>query len=89
MVTVCTPVKGGGYSPGHLLIGFFCHCEDMGVHIAHVLATVCIDDILSIDWQLLIRINGNKHNTLKTHKHTKQLTLPQNHDQGAELLAQI
>lgn len=51
--------------PGHLLVGFFCHSKDVGVHVTHVLAAVGIDDILSIDWQLLIRINGNKHNTCK------------------------
>jgi hypothetical protein len=34
------------------------------------LAAVGIDDILSIDWQLLIRVNGNKHNTCKQ---TRQL----------------
>lgn len=52
-------------SPGHLLIGFLCHSEDVRVHVAHVLATVGVDDILSIDWQLFIRIDGNKHNTYK------------------------
>ena len=37
--------------------------KDVGVHIPHVLATVGVDDILTVDWQLIIRINGNKHNT--------------------------
>lgn len=51
------------FSPGHLLVGFFCHSKDVGVHVTHILATVGVDDILSIDWQLLVWINGDKHNT--------------------------
>lgn len=37
----------------------------MRIHIPHVLATVRVDDILFVDWQLLIWIDGNKYNTLE------------------------
>lgn len=53
------------HSPGHLIIGFLCHGKDVRIHIPHVLATVRVDDILSVDWQLLIWINGDKYNTLE------------------------
>lgn len=55
-------------SPGHLLVGFLRHGEDVRVHIAHVLAAVRVDDILFVDRQLLVGIDGNEHDTFEKDK---------------------
>lgn len=34
----------------------------MRVHVPHVPPTVGIDDLLAIDLQLLVRVDGNQHN---------------------------
>lgn len=52
-------------SPGHLLIGFLCHREDVGIHVPHVLAAVGVDDILLVDRQLLVGIDGHEDNALE------------------------
>lgn len=46
--------------PGHLLIGLLRHSEDVWVHVTHVLPTVCMDDGVSVDGQLLVWVNGHQ-----------------------------
>lgn len=48
------------HKPGHLFIGFLSHGKYMRVHVPHVLPTVGSDDVVSIDWQGLIRVDGHQ-----------------------------
>jgi len=47
--------------PAHLLVGLLSHSEDVGVHVPHVLATVGPDHFLSVDMELVIRVDGHQH----------------------------
>lgn len=53
------------YLPGHLFVGLFCHCEYMRVHVSHVLAWVGMNDCISIDRELFVRIYSHQYNTWK------------------------
>lgn len=49
--------------PGHLLVRFLSHGKYVRVHVPHVLPAVGIDDLLAIDLELLVRVDGHKHNS--------------------------
>ena len=49
--------------PGHFLECLLGDGEDVGVHGAHVLAAVCLDDVIAVDVQRLVRVDRNQHNT--------------------------
>ena len=49
------------FSPGHFPEGLLSHSEDVGVHGPHVLPPVGIDDILTVQGQLLIGVDCHQH----------------------------
>ena len=49
------------YLPRHLFIGLLCHCEYVWVQVAQILARVCVDHSVSVDWQPLVGVNGHQN----------------------------
>lgn len=48
------------YLPGHLFVGLLCHCKYMRVHVSHVLARVGVNDCISIDMELFVRVYSHQ-----------------------------
>lgn len=57
----------------------------MRVHVPHVPPTVGIDDLLAIDLQLLVRVDGNQHNPYRKKANTDLLlhSPPHTHEQNS------
>lgn len=51
------------YAPGHLFVCFLCHSEYVWVHVPHVLTTVSINDVGTIDRKGFIRVDGHKNDS--------------------------
>ena len=49
-------------SPTHSFEGLLGHGKDMRIHIAHLLAVVGLDDLISIQGDALVRINSHQYN---------------------------
>lgn len=58
----------------------------MRVHVPHVPPTVGIDDLLAIDLQLLVRVDGNQHNPYREKNNTDLLLYspPHKHEQNSQ-----
>lgn len=52
-----------GTVPGHLFVSLLSHCKYMRVQVAHVLAGVRVDDRVSVDGELFVRIDRHQDNT--------------------------
>lgn len=59
--------------PGHLLVRFLSHSKYVRVHVPHVLPAVGVDDLLAVDLELLVRVDGHQHNACKDAAHTHGL----------------
>ena len=51
------------HSPRHILVRFLGDGEDMRVEAAHILAHVSLDGVHIVDGEILIRIDGDKHDS--------------------------
>ena len=49
------------FTPGHEFECLLGHSEDVGIHGAHVLAAVHLDEFIAIDGELLVRVNGHQN----------------------------
>lgn len=49
--------------PGHLFVSLLSHCKYVRVQVTHVLAGVRVDDRISVDGKLFVRIDRHKDNT--------------------------
>lgn len=57
--------------PCHLLVRFFCHSKYMWIHVPHVLPTICMDNSISVYWQLFIGVYCNQNYSYKQVHKTK------------------
>lgn len=62
-LTISLQSKMSEDRPDHHAVGFLRHGEDVRFHVSHVLATVGVDDFLSVYGQLVIGVNGHQHDT--------------------------
>lgn len=49
--------------PRHLLVRFFWDSEYVWIHGTHILSTICLDDVIAINIQILIRVYCNENDT--------------------------